>query len=1161
MRRDRPPVTPPTARLRRLASPRAAPPDRWSVVDIPVVRTPCTPVMGCASSATAEGTSKDVTAVVRSPERASTSANDASKTKQSQSKSPSVSYQVRLRGGPLTQDEYNARLTGVHGANAIDVAFKGERGEARSYTLRYALCSQRGYYPEAPNKRNQDASVCARNFRGKKDELLFGVFDGHGEFGTECAEFACERVPMEIATRGFGNVSAYEAAFRATNAGLRASDVDDSLSGTTAVIAHIKGRDMYVMNCGDSRATMAMATRNVKGEVTGVDTVDLSSDQTPFRADECERVKREGARVLTLDQLEGFKDPAVQCWGTEQDDDGDPPRLWAKNGMYPGTAFTRSIGDAVAERIGVISTPEIEHVRLSEDTKAVIIASDGVFEFIPSTSVVKAATSTKDPQQSAIALVVESYKLWLQYETRTDDITVIVILIEDFPEEEQQEIAPVTPLKSVQSVGALFNFPDRMDPLSSPFPSSARPRRRVMPTFTMQTRRSYRVVHPYGVPSDITLQDGSPLEEQMGDLSIAISSDRSPLVSIIRQSFLFYNAPEHLLEQVAQVMYKKRFENGDVIVTQNDKNCVRALYVVQSGTLTGRDNVQWVENEGDDNAEKKQTEKLRAYGRDGDRMCFNEQCMAHAQMPHETVTATSDGVLWVLDFAAYVTIMREVNERSVDMLTRVLRGVDALKPVSLSDLRRVAAKIVLNRANSLVKTAKDEIIANQGQILTAMHVMNKGEVACTVRSNARDESEPPRVVLKLTVGQYFGERALLSAAGAPCATNIQSLSDDVQVWKVTREDISSATGSEVIMRTSSALERTASSERLLAPRTSAVLDSPHERRLSFGDDDRATREALYMTLLGHMRETKGMHKEATVQISLARTESLSRVEGVLRERKIITALTAGSTLPPSLIPTPGIPSKDASFISIPYPFVPRCALEAVIACGGGSNIEVVRYYIASLVVVLEYMHSMDIVFRGMDPETMVIDERGMLRLTDFRFAKRLSVTDKTPGRTYTVCGAAAYMAPEVVRGLGHDERADWFSLGVFIAHLLRGAPPFGMTVGHKTYEAICMCDLASAFPASIDTKIHEAEILARCLLVVDPDSRLHSTSSVKQCDLLCDVDWDALANQPPPKAVETLTRSAYRGRGVPPIRDATEPQNVVNVAWVDTFMALDSIAP
>lgn len=57
-------------------------------------------------------------------------------------------------------------------------------------------------------------------------------------------------------------------------------------------------------------------------------------------------MKQLGARVLTLEQVEGFKDPEVECWGTEEEDGGDPPRLWSPNGQYPGTAFTRSIGDS-----------------------------------------------------------------------------------------------------------------------------------------------------------------------------------------------------------------------------------------------------------------------------------------------------------------------------------------------------------------------------------------------------------------------------------------------------------------------------------------------------------------------------------------------------------------------------------------------------------------------------------------------------------------------------------------------------------------------------------------------------------------------------------------------------------------------------------------------
>lgn len=45
--------------------------------------------------------------------------------------------------------------------------------------------------------------------------------------------------------------------------------------------------------------------------------------------------------------------------GDEIDEGGDPPRVWSAHGDYPGTAFTRSIGDRVAEECGVNAEPEI----------------------------------------------------------------------------------------------------------------------------------------------------------------------------------------------------------------------------------------------------------------------------------------------------------------------------------------------------------------------------------------------------------------------------------------------------------------------------------------------------------------------------------------------------------------------------------------------------------------------------------------------------------------------------------------------------------------------------------------------------------------------------------------------------------------------------------
>lgn len=40
----------------------------------------------------------------------------------------------------------------------------------------------------------------------------------------------------------------------------------------------------------------------------------------------------------------------------------------------------------------------------------------------------------KDPLAAAKHIVQESFRTWLRYEVRTDDITIIVIFIEDFKE-------------------------------------------------------------------------------------------------------------------------------------------------------------------------------------------------------------------------------------------------------------------------------------------------------------------------------------------------------------------------------------------------------------------------------------------------------------------------------------------------------------------------------------------------------------------------------------------------------------------------------------------------------------------------------------------------------------------------------------------------------
>ncbi len=103
----------------------------------------------------------------------------------------------------------------------------------------------------------------------------------------------------------------------------------------------------------------------------------------------------------------------------------------------------------------------------------------------------------------------------------------------------------------------------------------------------------------------------------------------------------------------------------------------------------------------------------------------------------------------------------------------------------------------------------------------------------------------------------------------------------------------------------------------------------------------------------------------------------------------------------------------------------------------GGRRQWVLFYCAELLVGLRTLHSLQIIYRDLKPDNVMLDCEGHIKLIDFGFSKQ--VTQLTNWRTYTNCGTLGYTAPEVIHGKsGYSFSSDLWSFGILLTELLTG---------------------------------------------------------------------------------------------------------------------------
>ncbi|XP_063291376.1 cGMP-dependent protein kinase 2-like [Pelobates fuscus] len=589
--------------------------------------------------------------------------------------------------------------------------------------------------------------------------------------------------------------------------------------------------------------------------------------------------------------------------------------------------------------------------------------------------------------------------------------------------------------------------------------------------------------------------------------------------AIMNNDFLRQLEASHVRRMV-DCMYERVYSQSQLVIQEGAAG--NHLYVLAEGLL---DVIQ----------------NSRLLGQMHPGTAFGELAILYNCKRTATVKAVTDSKIWVLDRQVFQNIMMSSAQAQHQEYFSFLRSVSLLKDLPEEKLSKIVDCLEVDFYD------KGDYIIREGEEGNTFFIIAKGKVSVT---QAVEGSQEPQQIKSLGVGDYFGEKALISEDVR--SANIIAEEDDTQCLVIDRDTFNQMVGTYQELQT------------YLREYVFQLALNDHDRR-------NARRKSLHHSIsrdnseVNQLRElvsrfsstspfryldvitTLGTGGFGRVELVKLKDEDMTFALKCIKKKHIVdTHQQEHVYWEKNILQQINCPFiirlyrtfRDAKYV---YMLLEVCLggeLWSILRDTGSFEEVIARFCIGCVLEAFDYLHNRGIVYRDLKPENLLLDSDGYIKMVDFGFAKKIG-----PGKkTWTFCGTPEYVAPEIIMNRGHDFGADYWSLGILIYELLTGSPPFSGADPIKIYNMVLKGIEKVDFPHRIGRR---SEDLIRRLCRINPAERLgnrkNGISDIRKHKWFQGFNWEGLRNRklisPLKREIKGITDHSYFDSFLPEAED------------------------